>query len=126
MTPPPPHLDIVTLMIVLSSAVFGPDLAQAIGPYSVIILSAIGGAAWSATGIEQATRMRTLRHMATMVGLALIGAVPVAEILARVTDIEVRWTLGPVAAAIAARPDLVLGWLRRWFAKRTGDTEVQP
>lgn len=123
MTTPPPQLDIVTLAIALVTLLTGPELAALIGPYSVILLAAIGGAAWSATNMPEGTRMGTVKHMASMVGLALILTVPMAEALARVAGIEARWMLGPVAAVIAARPDWVIGWIRAWFAKRQGGPE---
>lgn len=119
---PPPQLDIVTVAIALVSLITGPELAALIGPYSVILLAAIGGAAWSATSVESGNRLQTLRHIFLMVGLALIGTVPLAEGLARLAGIEARWALGPVAAVIAARPDWVVGWLQRWVQRKTGDT----
>jgi hypothetical protein len=118
MTQPPP-LDIVTVAIAVAALVTGPDLAALIGPYSVILLAAVGGAAWSASSTPEGTRKATLTHMLAMVGLALIGTVPLAEALARFAGIEARWVFGPMAAVIAARPDWVVGWVRRWFATKT-------
>lgn len=122
MTPqPPPQLDIVTVAIALLTLITGPEIAAMVGPYSVILLAAIGGAAWSASAMPAATSGATVRHIAFMVGLAVIGTVPLAEGVARLAGIEARWAFGPVAAVIAARPDWIVGWLRRWFSRRTGD-----
>ncbi|HWH74897.1 MAG TPA: hypothetical protein VNV16_11615 [Methylibium sp.] len=123
MHPTPPPLDIVTVAIALVSLAVGPELAAQVGPYSVILLSAVGGAAWSASASPEASRLLTLRHMLAMVGLALIGTVPLAEGLARLAGIEARWAFGPVAAIIAARPDWVLAWARGWFDRKQGGTQ---
>jgi len=123
MHPTPPPLDIVTVAIAVASLIFGPDVAALVGPYSVIVLAAIGGAAWSASSTPEATRRATLLHMLLMVGLALLGTVPLAEVLARLASIDARWALGPVAAVIAARPDWVIARLRRWFSRQEGGAQ---
>jgi peptidoglycan/LPS O-acetylase OafA/YrhL len=106
----PPPLDIVSFVVALLSLVFSHQAAQAIGPYAVIVVCAIGGASWSAARIGEATTRKTMGHIALWAGLGVICAVPLAEGLARFTGWEVRWILGPGAALVAAHPDWI--WLR--------------
>jgi hypothetical protein len=110
MNTPPPPLDIVSFVVALLSLVFSHQAAQAIGPYAVIVVCAIGGASWSASRIGEASNGKTFRHIAWWAGLGVIFAVPLAEGLARFTGWEVRWLLGPGAALLAAHPDWI--WLR--------------
>lgn len=108
---PAQSLDIVTAMIAVASWLVGAEVAAIVGPYSVIVLSALGGAAWAAASTHGTMgRGRTVLHIMLSVGLALIATVPLTELAAQWTGLEARWILAPVAAIIAARP----GWL---FAK---------
>jgi hypothetical protein len=104
---PPPALDLLTLAATLATFVFGPAGAV-VGAYSIIILSALGGAAWSSASREQATRWETLRHFALRVGLALLLTVAIADWMQEHVGLEMRWTLGPLAALVAAKPEWVL------------------
>lgn len=117
MTPPPSNLDIVTVAIVMATWALGAEAAAIVGPYTVILLSAVGGAAWSASRRRaQRTRVGTLVHMLLSVGLALIATVPLSELIARWTDLQARWTLAPAAVLIAARPD----WIWQQVRDRIG------
>lgn len=118
MASPPPQLDIVTLAIAVVTLLTGPELAALVGPYTVILLASLGGAAWSATKIEQRPRMATVKHMALMMGLALLLTVPFAEAFARLSGIDARWAFGPIAAIIAARPEWAIGWVERWLSTK--------
>ena len=115
---PPTSLDIVTVSIAVATWLVGAEVAAVIGPYAVIVLSALGGAAWSASrreqppGLGMVGTLRTLLHILLSVGLALIATVPAAELIARWTDVQSRWMLGPAAVVIAARPDVLWRWLR--------------
>ena len=114
-----PPLDIVTVMIALATWVVGSEAAYYIGPYSVIIAGAVGGATWSASARPTENRWQTFRYVLWMIGLALISTIPLAEIIARYTDIAPRWMFAPLAVLIAARPDWVLRQVRRAIASRT-------
>lgn len=100
---PPPPLDIVTVLTALATAIFGHELAQVIGPYSVIVLGALLGGAWSAGRLEQGARVGAFRHMALMVGLALLVTVPGAAAAVSVLGLSVqdKWLFGPVAVLVA-------------------------
>lgn len=110
---PQPQLDIVSVVVVVTSWVLGAEIASVVGPYTVILLSALGGAAWSAGRRAQRSRLAVVTHIVLSVGLALIATVPLSELIARWTDLQARWTLAPAATLIAARPDWVWQQVRR-------------
>jgi len=119
MTPtPPPPPDIVTLAIAVASAIFGANAGAAVGAYSVIILFAVGGAAWSAAARPESTRLGAFWHGVFMVLVALGVTVPISEALFKFAGLESRWTLGPIAAVVAARPEWVIDQLKAlWFRR---------
>lgn len=113
--PPPPPIDLVSLLVLVASLLFGDTLGHALGPYAVIVLGALLGAAWSASRLDPRGGVSTLRHIAMMVVLALIVTVPLASWGADYFQIERRWLFGPVAVVIAGvGPD----WpaVARWAA----------
>ena len=123
-TPPPPP-DLVTVAISAASWIFGANASTAIGTYGIVIVFAVAGAAWSASGRPESERWAwaAFRHSVLMVMLALALAVPLAEALHNYVGLESRWTLAPIAALVAARPDWVIGQLadlwRWWRGNRT-------
>jgi hypothetical protein len=121
MSTPTPPLDIVTVMIAAATWAIGSEAAQYVGPYSVIILGAIGGATWSASSRQSESRWQALRYVLWMVGLALIATVPLAELIARWTEIAPRWIFAPVAVVVAARPDWVIRQAKRFITSRSGE-----
>lgn len=102
-TPPPPPIDIVTVATTLAGLLFAPAVADAVGPYAVILLGAILGASISAGLRPPDARIGSFMHMCIWVGLALVLTVPASLIaIAYMPEgIEVRWVLGPVAIVIA-------------------------
>lgn len=121
MTPtPPPPLDIVTVAIALASWVFGAQAASAVGTYAVIVIFAIGGAAWSAGKRTTDTRLGAFWHGSLMVLLALGVTVPLAEALHHYVGLESRWTVAGIAALVAARPEWVVEQLRQLWGRRAG------
>lgn len=117
MSAPAPSLDIVTVMIAAATWAVGSEAAQIIGPYSVIILGAIGGATWSASSRVSETRWEALRYVLWMVGLALTATVPLAYLIANYTGLAPHWMFAPLAVVIAARPDWVISRVRAVFDK---------
>lgn len=118
---PQPQLDIVTVAIAVSTWAVGAELAQYIGPYSVIVAGAIGGATWAATRRKMNSRWEALAYVLWMVGLALIATVPLAEVVARVSGVAPRWMFAPVAVVIAAQPNWVVRQARSWWGSKSRD-----
>lgn len=125
MSATPPSLDIITVSIVVTSWVVSAEAAAIVGPYTVILLSALGGAAWSAGRKERHSRLATVVHILLSVGLALIATVPLSELIARWLGLQARWTLAPAAVLIAARPDWIWQLLRARLPGRR-DNEGAP
>ncbi len=126
MPPENPPLDLVTVAIGAASALLGAGAGTIVGTYSVILLCAMGGAAWSASNIdplEEKRRLRTLLHIALRVGLAVLCTVPMAELAAGAWPmVNVRWLFGPIAVIVAGQPRWALRLLRATF-ERVGITE---
>lgn len=126
MTPTPPPLDLVTVAIAVASALLGVGAGTIVGTYSVILLCALGGAAWSASNAETdpgGRRLRTVLHIALRVGLAVLCTVPMSELAATAwPQVNVRWLFGPVAVVIAGQPRWALRFVRATF-ERVGIVE---
>lgn len=102
MTSPPPQIDIVTVVTALAALVFSQELADVIGPYSVIVVGAILGGAIATGRRKKASGFwRGAGFLLAMVTLALLCTVPVAMSIANHSGVESRWLLGPVAVLIA-------------------------
>lgn len=110
---PQQPIDIVTVAIALASWMLGAEAAAIVGPYTVILLAALGGAAWAASRTTGRTHWGTVLHMSGSIGLAVIATVPASELLAQWAGLQARWTLAPAAVMIAARPDWIVAQLRR-------------
>jgi hypothetical protein len=127
-----PPIDIVTVAIAIATALFGRDVAAVVGPYAVIVLGALLGAAWSASRREPSTPGSTLGHMVMMVGLALLVTVPIAAVAGQYAGLESKWLLGPVAVVIAgigqdwhAVASWAVGRVRALVDRRAGSGESQ-
>jgi hypothetical protein len=128
MQPTPPPLDIVTAAIALAGLVFAPAVAHAVGPYAVILLGAILGAAISAGLRPPDSRIGGATHMLIWVGLTVVLTVPASMVAVNyMPHVEVRWLLGPMAILIAGIghqwPDVV-----RWglsLAKRFAERFIE-
>jgi len=123
---PQPPLDIVSIAIAAATAMLSAGAGTVVGTYSVILVCALGGAAWSAGNqepFEQHRRARTLLHILLRVGLALVVTVPIAEMASSAwPQLQVRWLFGPVAMLVAGQPPWAAGLLRG-LAARIG---IQP
>ena len=79
---PPPPLDIVAVAVALAGVLFGNDMAEIIGPYAVIFVAAVLGAAWSATRRPAVGRGSTVAYLIFFIVAAVLVTVPCAEIAA--------------------------------------------
>lgn len=123
-----PPLDIVTVAITLSTALFGAPVAAILGPYAVIFIGAVLGASWSASRRPPSeSRLSTLLYVMGVVLLALMITVPATELLVAYAKVEARWILGPVATLIGGIGDdwpkirvWAMNFLRDAVARRFG------
>lgn len=122
-----PPIDPVTVAITLASAMFGPPLAAIVGTYAVIVIGAIAGSAWSASGRPPAaSRVSTLGYIALFVTLALLVTVPGAELLARYIKLDPSWVMGPLAAFIGGVGDKWPALIQWALRRRFGDSAPPP
>lgn len=102
MTSPPPHIDIVTVVTALAALLFSQELAEMIGPYTVIVVGSILGGAIATGRRKKASGFwRGAGFLLAMVTLALLCTVPLSIAIANHSGVEYRWLLGPVAVLIA-------------------------
>lgn len=129
------NLDIVYVTVAILSGLFGPQMAAVVGPYAVIFLSAIGGAAWSIG--RRPSNVRSVGNDTFFFLRLAITAIMVTGGIAvfaeRWTGVGTRqWTLPVIALLIGAVGDdwpavgrWFAGVVRRWAAKRT-DVDKTP
>lgn len=82
MNPQPPPLDVVAVAIALAAVLFGHEIAEVVGPYAVIFVAAVLGAAWSASRRPAAGRSSTAAYLMFFIVAAVLITVPCAEIAA--------------------------------------------
>lgn len=129
MPPNTQPIDLVAASVAIAAAVFSPDIARFVGPYSVIFIGAFLGASWSATRIELIGRWSVVKYLAAMVTLALMVTVPIAEVVSVQSGYPVNYWFGPVATGIGSLgPDgirksyrLTLGWVIRRLGLKADD-----
>lgn len=125
------NLDIVYVTVSVLTVLFGPQMAAVIGPFAVIFLSSVGGAAW-AVGRRPAAERSTANDalfFARLVITAMVVAGGLAVLAERWTgEGTSQWTLPIIALAIGAVGDdwpsvgrWFAGIVRRWVARKTDD-----
>lgn len=119
--PAPWPTDLVTLVIALLSGWMANDVATTLGPYLVIVASALLSAAVATSGGDYNSAGKVVRSMVSRVGLAVVGTVPLAIGLTKLIGLDIQWLLAPVAVLIAADPKLVWSELRARFQPQRAD-----
>lgn len=128
MTPPtdPPPLDIVTVAVILLTALAGGEVARIAGPYAVIVAAALVGSWWALSRRPDYSVWQSVGFVALltctsvlMTGFASIAA---AALLGRVgIEAHAYYLLAPISGALAAvGPDWpdVARWAVRLFKRR--------
>jgi uncharacterized membrane protein len=125
MNPTPPQLDLVSVLVILATAIFSPSVAAVLAPQIVILIGATLGAAWGASRRPPTSRFGSARYVVGMVLLALMVTVPAAEVLSGwIQALPLHWLLGPVAALIGAmEPEWLMNKARRLLGRRLGDDD---
>lgn len=95
-------LDPLSVAQLLMGLVLNPTLASIIGPYSMILLAAIGGAAASLADDKQSlTRWQAFAFFLRGIGVALLWTVPATTLVANYLHWEADWILLIVAAILS-------------------------
>lgn len=121
-------LDPVAAAIAIATLIFGPAMAGFIGPYSVIVIAATVGAAWSLRRIEKTNAIEVVSYFSLIVFTAILVTVAATNALATWLNIaEPMWLLSLVALVIGGVGGdwpRVARWLFLWavrmFERRTG------
>lgn len=111
--------DPVAAAIALASVVFGPSMAQIVGPYAVILVAATVGAAW-ALGRRDPNSLSPAWYFARLQVTALLLTVGLAQLIGGwIGADETSWLLAPIALVVGALGD---DWpaAGRWLIVRFG------
>lgn len=131
MTPPDQtQLDIVTVAVVLVTALAGGEVARYAGPYLVIVVAALIGAYFALQRRPEYGRWRSLGFVVAVTALAVV-ATGAASIVAAAglgqlgMDVQAHYLLVPIAGGIAfVGPDWpevgvwIGGLAKRWAVRR--------
>lgn len=94
-------LDPVIVMTALVGALMGQELAQLIGPYSVVILAATTGAGWSLGQQAPMSRAMSIWYFAKLNFTALLLTVPMAALVTATFKLqEANWLLVPISLLV--------------------------
>ena len=100
------NTNVTQLFVVLTAAVFGSSMAVIIGPYLLIIVAAITGAAWSLGRRESKGKLNSLFYFVRIVLTAILLTVGIARLMASYVDgVEAEWLIVPVALIIGVVGD---------------------
>ena len=115
MTPGSLDLTPVTVFTVIASSVFGVQMAAVIGPYIVIGIGAMGGAAVAIMQREGSGNVRAFVYFLAMTALAVLLTVPLSLLVVTfVTPIQEQWLFAPVSFALGFAGDkwpAILSWV---------------
>jgi hypothetical protein len=125
MNPTPPQLDLVSVLVILATAIFSPSVAAVLAPQIVIVIGATLGAAWGASRRPPTSRFGSALYIVGMVLLSLMFTVPAAVVLSGwIPALPLHWLLGPVAALVGAlEPEWLMNKARRLLGRRLGDAD---
>lgn len=95
------QLDPINALTAIASALFGAALAPFIGAYSVIVIAATVGAAWSLRRQPGSTALATIAYFSLINFTAILVTVGAATVLAEWFKLsEPVWLFSPIALLI--------------------------
>lgn len=101
-----PSLDPIEVARLLAGAFLSQRLAAVVGPYAVIILAAMGGAAFALANRPPTGRSSSFFFFTWTTVMAVLLTVPVATLVANYKDDwEAQWFFIPMAAILAYTAD---------------------
>lgn len=105
----------VQVLTIAAGAVFSPAVAEVVGPYVVILLGAIGGAAVSLMNNESRGRGRAVMIFTGSITIAVLLTVPLALIISGyLPTVRDQWLFAPMALVLGFLGDKwsrVLAWM---------------
>ena len=119
MTPSSLDLTPVTVFTVIASSVFGVQMAAVIGPYIVIGIGAMGGAAVAIMQREGSGNVRAFVYFVAMTALSVLLTVPLSMLLVSfLTPVQDQWLFAPVSFVLGFAGDkwnVILSWAASKF-----------
>ena len=101
-----------------ASSVFGVQMAAVIGPYFVIVICAMGGAAVAILQRESSGNVRAFVYFLAMTSLSVLLTVPLTEVVVTyLTPMQEQWLFTPVAFALGYLGDK-LGEVFTWCGQK--------
>lgn len=104
----------VSVFTVIASSVFGVQMASIIGPYIVIAIGAMGGAAVAILQREGSGNMRAFVYFLAMTALSLLLTVPLSALVVTfLTPIQEQWLFAPVSFVLGFAGDkwpAIISW----------------
>ena len=113
-------IDIVSVCVLIATAIFAPDVAIIVGPYIVIVLASTIGASFALARRERSTRVSAALFFLRISGLAVVLTVGLATWANSYRpDLHERLLLAPIALAMGFVGD---DWMfvLRWVLRRYG------
>lgn len=96
-----PVVDIVGLLVLISSMMFSSEVAAVVGPYLVIVIASAVGASFAVARREKTTRTGAVLFFTRVVGLAVLLTVGVAAVVNIYRpDLSPRVVIAPIALII--------------------------
>lgn len=97
----PTILDAVGIFVLISAAMFSPDVAAVVGPYLVIIAASAIGASFALIRRDVGTRVGAAFYFLRVCGLATLLTVGLSSLLAMISPtLTERMLIAPVALGL--------------------------
>jgi hypothetical protein len=114
----PTNIDPTSAAIAIATIVFGPEAAEYVGPYSVIILASITGSGWALSRRGRTGHLRALLFVARLVATALALSLAIESSVDRwLISLDSHWLLAPIALVVGGIGDDWPG-IVRWCVQR--------
>lgn len=114
------HLEPTAAVSVILTALFGPTLSSVLGPYAVIIISALVGGGWALSRRESTTRVSAVGFLFLITATATLVTAMLALMANRWIHLDsVTWLLAPIGLLIGA---VGHDWpeVGKWLLQRLG------
>lgn len=108
-------LDPTTVLIAIFSTIMAPQIAEIVGPYTIIVIASTTGAAWSLGDKPTLTKLQSLRFFIKINMVAILITVFISYLIGNYINMADRqWLLAPVALLIGLLGNewgKINGWL---------------
>lgn len=113
-------LDPSSIAVAIIGSVCGAEIANYLGPYSVIAAGGAAGACIALSRSEQTTTLKACIFVALMTSISIMLTVSASELIRYAfPSIEIKWLLAPVAIIIGG---VGHDWpiIGKWIVSRAG------